>query len=62
MNKELLKRMIRVYFDSIDVRFRSDIQRQDEREEVLKLCEDKELELDSAFINEIKMDTEFKPE
>ena len=62
MNKELLKRMIRVYFDSIDVRLRSDIQRQDEREEVLKLCEDKELKLDSAFINEIKMDTEFKPE
>lgn len=60
MNKELLKRMIRVYFDSIDVRFRSDIQRQDEREEVLRLCY--EAELDSAFINEIKMDTEFKPE
>jgi len=52
--------MIRVYFDSIDVRFRSDIQRQDEREEVLQLCY--EAELDSAFINEIKMDTEFKPE
>ena len=52
--------MIRVYFDSIDVRFRSDIQRQDEREEVLRLCY--EAELDSAFINEIKMDTEFKPE
>jgi hypothetical protein len=60
MNKELLKRMIRVYFDSIDVRFRSDIQRQDEREEVLELCY--EAELDSAFINEIKSDTEFKPE
>ena len=60
MNKELLKRMIRVYFDSIDVRFRSDIQRQDELEEVLQLCY--EAELDSAFINEIKMDTEFKPE
>ncbi len=60
MNKELLKRMIRVYFDSIDVRFRSDIQRQDELEEVLELCY--EAELDSAFINEIKMDTEFKPE
>ena len=60
MNKELLKRMIRVYFDSIDVRFRSDIQRQDEREEVLQLCY--ETELDSAFISEIKMDTEFKPE
>ena len=60
MNKELLKRMIRVYFDSIDVRFRSDIQRQDEREEVLQLCY--EAELDSEFINEIKIDTEFKPE
>ncbi len=60
MNKELLKRMIRVYFDSIDVRFRSDIQRQDEREEVLQFCY--KAELDSAFINEIKMDTEFKPE
>lgn len=60
MNKELLKRMIRVYFDSIDVRFRSDVQRQDEREQVLKLCY--KAELDSEFINEIKIDTEFKPE
>jgi len=60
MNKELLKRMIREYFDTIDVRFRSDMQRQDEREQVLQLCY--EAELDSEFINEIKIDTEFKQE
>lgn len=60
MNQELLKRMIREYFDTIDVRFRSDIQRQDEREQVLQLCY--EAELDSEFINEIKIDTEFKQE
>lgn len=60
MNQELLKRMIREYFDTIDVRFRSDMQRQDEREQVLQLCY--EAELDSEFINEIKIDTEFKQE
>lgn len=58
MNKDLLKRMIREYFDTIDTRFRSELQRQDEREEVIELAY--EAELDTAFIEELKSDHNFK--
>lgn len=57
MNKELLKRMIREYFDTIDTRFRSELQRQDEREQVIELAI--EAELDTAFIKELKSDHNF---
>lgn len=60
MNKELLKRMVREYFDSIDTKFRSELQRQDEREEVIAFCI--EAELDSAFIKELQADNDFKSE
>lgn len=58
MNKELLKRMMREYFDTIDVRFRSDLQREDERDEVISLAI--ECELDPAFVDELERDARFK--
>lgn len=60
MNKELLKACIRDRFDSVDLRYRSDLQRQDEREDLIALCY--ELELDNAFIEDLKNDERFKPE
>jgi hypothetical protein len=57
MNKDLLKRMIREYFDTIDTRFRSELQRQDEREQVIELAD--KAGLDPAFINELKLDNNF---
>lgn len=60
MNQELTKRMVREYFDSIDVKFRSVIQRDEEREAVIEWCEKAKLE--KSFIEELKMDADFKSE
>lgn len=58
MNKELLKRMIRVYFDSIPTRYRGELQRTQATEELIELCY--ELELDTPFITQLIKDSEVK--
>ncbi len=60
MNHDLLEACIRDRFDSCDVRYRSDLQRQDEREELIELCY--ELELDNGFIDDLKNDNRLKQE
>lgn len=55
MNKELLKQILRFWFDSLKDRFRGDIQREQAEAELLELAY--ELEMDSSFIDQIRKDS-----
>lgn len=58
MNKELLKVIIRDYFDLIPTRYRGELQRTQATEELIELCY--ELELDTPFITQLIKDSEVK--